>query len=116
MSQESSAKSIILRLNLSDGLMALLEKGFVISSSPEYLPGSHDYVAQVVSTDGVIVGEYGFGDPRRKYAEWDYIGPLMLDSTDFKRQRGQCSHRCIRPRTMRPTVAKCTLKYSAISR
>ena len=33
-----------------------------------------------------------------------------------KREGGQFSHHCICPRTMRPTVAKCTPKYSAISR
>lgn len=80
----SSSKSIWFDLNISAAPMALLGKGFFTVPPPEYLAGAYDFVARVISTEGAVLGEYEFGDPRRKYAESDYTGPLMLDSADFK--------------------------------
>jgi hypothetical protein len=79
----SASKSVWLDLNMSDDPLALLGKGFVISSPPDYLPGDYAFKARVVSTTDETLGEFGFGDPRRKYAESDYIGPTLLDSADF---------------------------------
>lgn len=79
-----SEKSIWLNLEVSSGVFNLLDKSFVIDSSPDYLPGKYDFTAKVFSTSEILLGEYGFNDPRRILAESDYAGPTWLDSVNFK--------------------------------
>lgn len=79
-----SEKSIWLNLEVSSEVFNLLDKSFVIDSPPNYLPGKHDFTAKVYSTGGVLLGEYGFNDPRRMIAESDYEGPSWLDSMNFQ--------------------------------
>ncbi len=79
----NEGKAIWLSFNLSDEGLTLLEKGFVTESSPNYLSGKYDFTARIFSTNGEMIEEYGFNNPRRKFAEWDYTGPTWLDSVDF---------------------------------
>jgi hypothetical protein len=77
-------KSIWLNLELSTEGFHLIDDSYIIESPPDYLPGTYDFTAKVFSTSGELLGEYGFGDPRRVMAELGYDGPTWLDSANFQ--------------------------------
>ena len=77
-------KSIWLNLELSTEGFHLIDDSYIIESPPDYLPGTYDFTAKVFSTSGELLGEYGFGDPRRVMAEQGYEGPTWLDSANFQ--------------------------------
>ena len=79
----SQERTIILKLNLSESGLVLLDSGFITDSPPNFLPDEHSLIAEVISGSGYLLGEYGFADPRLVEAEFDYTGPGFLSSVDF---------------------------------
>ena len=63
-------KGILMELNISgNNKIVLLSKPKIVSSHPDYLPGGYKFAAKVLSSNGNILGEYGFRDPRIKFCE-----------------------------------------------
>ncbi len=70
--------------------MTLSQAGFVVNRAvrlgddpPNQLRGVYAYRARFLDFSGRQLGEFGFGDPRIKYAESGYTGPIYLESADF---------------------------------
>jgi len=76
-------KGILLEINIANNKFTLLNYEIVDSGYPDYLPGSYPFVARIFSSDGNLLGEYGFGDPRIVQAEQGYTGPTWLDNVNF---------------------------------
>lgn len=79
----SNEKSIILELNISNSGLALLKSSFTVAPPPAYFPGEYIFTAKMYSTNGNLLGEYGFSDPRLVQAEMDYAGPITIGSANF---------------------------------
>ena len=77
-------KSIWLNIQISADVFTLIDESFVVDSPPNYLPKSPDFVINVFSNGGALLGEYRINDPRRIVAESDYIGPTWIDNTNFQ--------------------------------
>ena len=66
----ATKKGILMELNISgNDKIVLLSKPEIVSSHPDFLPGTYKFVAKVLSAEGNILREYGFGDPRIKFCE-----------------------------------------------
>ncbi len=77
-------KSIWMDIQINSGVFSLLDETLVIDSAPDYLPGEYEFTAEVFSTSGILLGEFGINDPRRILAEWDYQGPTWLENVNFQ--------------------------------
>jgi len=76
------SKGIWLKINIDNNKFTLLNYE-IVDGYPDYGPGSYPFVARIFSSDGNLLGEYGFGDPRIVMAEQGYTGPTWLDNVNF---------------------------------
>jgi len=76
-------KGVLMELHIVDNQISLLSEPEIVDGHPNYLPGAYDYLARIVSISEEILGEYGFGEPRRIQGEIGYQGPTWLEELDF---------------------------------
>jgi hypothetical protein len=75
-------KGIWLKINIANNKFTLLNYE-IVDGYPDYHPGGYPFVARIFSSDGNLLGEYGFNDPRIIRAEQGYTGPTWLDNVNF---------------------------------
>ena len=75
-------EGISLEMNIANNKFTLLNYE-IVDGYPDYHPGSYPFVARIFSSDGNLLGEYGFNDPRIILAEQGYTGPTWLDNVNF---------------------------------
>lgn len=80
----SSQSGLFVKLSINNDQMNAVSAPVIVSSYPNYLPGSYPFMARVVSSNGALLGEYGFNDPRIILGEQGYDGPTRLDNADFQ--------------------------------
>ena len=75
-------KGIWLKINIANNKFTLLNYE-IVDGYPDYHPGGYPFVARIFSSDGNLLGEYGFNDPRIIRAEQGYTDPTWLDNVNF---------------------------------
>jgi len=80
---KNTGKGVALKLNIDDEGVKMMKDYELFGGYPNYYPGTYEFIAEVVAADDVILGEYGFRDPRMVQAEMGYDGPSLLDSADI---------------------------------
>ncbi len=81
--EKFSENSIYLYLNINNDQLTLLELELINSPPSNYYPGDYPFKVKIFSLNGELLGEYGFGDPRVKFAEIGYEGSTWIDNIDF---------------------------------
>lgn len=73
----SKTRSILLELQIGDDISLRSAAQVVVSTSPQFLLSSYDYIVNVTATDGTVIGSYGFTDPSSvDGGEKGYVGSI----------------------------------------